>query len=149
MYDAYSVPGGELVERLAEKLKEFDEIEPPEWANYVKTGRHKERPPEDPDWWYTRVAAVLRRVYMDGPVGVERLRTYFGGRQDRGSRPERFRKGSGSIVRKALQQLEEAGLVEKTEEGRVVTPEGRSLVDSVAHEIAKEKGYTDKFVPPY
>ncbi len=149
MYDAYSVPGGELVERLAEKLKEFDEIEPPEWANYVKTGRHKERPPEDPNWWYTRVAAVLRRVYMDGPVGVERLRTYFGGRQDRGSRPERFRKGSGSIVRKALQQLEEAGLVEKTEEGRVVTPEGRSLVDSVAHEIAKEKGYTDKFVPPY
>ncbi|NPB01293.1 MAG: 30S ribosomal protein S19e [Methanopyri archaeon] len=149
MYDAYSVPGGELVERLAEKLKEFDEIEPPEWADYVKTGRHKERPPEDPDWWYTRVAAVLRRVYMDGPVGVERLRTYFGGRQDRGSRPERFRKGSGSIVRKALQQLEEAGLVEKTEEGRVVTPEGRSLVDSVAHEIAKEKGYTDKFVPPY
>jgi len=149
LYDAYSVPGGELVERLAEKLKEFDEIEPPEWANYVKTGRHKERPPEDPNWWYTRVAAVLRRVYMDGPVGVERLRTYFGGRQDRGSRPERFRKGSGSIVRKALQQLEEAGLVEKTEEGRVVTPEGRSLVDSVAHEIAKEKGYTDKFVPPY
>jgi len=149
LYDAYSVPGGELVERLAEKLKEFDEIEPPEWADYVKTGRHKERPPEDPDWWYTRVAAVLRRVYMDGPVGVERLRTYFGGRQDRGSRPERFRKGSGSIVRKALQQLEEAGLVEKTEEGRVVTPEGRSLVDSVAHEIAKEKGYTDKFVPPY
>ncbi len=149
MYDAYSVPGGELVERLAEKLKEFDEIEPPEWANYVKTGRHKERPPEDPDWWYTRVAAVLRRVYMDGPVGVERLRTYFGGRQDRGSRPERFRKGSGSIVRKALQQLEEAGLIEKTEEGRVVTPEGRSLVDSIAHEIAKKKGYTDKFVFPY
>ncbi len=149
MYDAYSVPGGELVKRLAEKLKEFDEIEPPEWANYVKTGRHKERPPEDPDWWYTRVAAVLRRVYMDGPVGVERLRTYFGGRQDRGSRPERFRKGSGSIVRKALQQLEEAGLIEKTEEGRVVTPEGRSLVDSVAHEIAKKKGYTDKFVFPY
>ncbi len=148
VYDAFSVPGHELVERLAERLKEFDEIEPPEWAKYVKTGRHKERPPEDPDWWYVRASSVLRRLYIDGPVGVERLRTYYGGRQDRGARPERFRKGSGAIIRRILQQLEEAGLVEKTDEGRVLTPEGRSLVDETAHEIAKEKGYTDKFQSP-
>ncbi len=138
MATVYDVPPDMLIQRVAERLKEMEEIKPPEWAMFVKTGVHKERSPEQEDWWYVRVAAILRKVYVNQPVGLERLRTAYGGRKNRGVKPEKFRKGSGSIIRKALQQLEKAGLVKKTESGRVVTPEGKSLLDKTAAEIKRE-----------
>ncbi len=139
MATVYDVPGDLLVERLAEKLKEIEEIKPPEWSSFVKTGRHKERVPEQQDWWYYRAASVLRRVYIDGPVGIQRLRTWYGGRKNRGHAPEHFYRAGGSIIRKVLQQLESAGLVKKIPgEGRVVTPKGQSLVDGTATELKKE-----------
>lgn len=130
----------DLTEELGEKLKEMDEIEPPQWSNFVKTGAHKERPPDQPDWWYLRSASILRRVFEKGPIGVARLRSYYGGRTERGSSPEVFRKGSGKIIRTILQQLEKAGLVEKVEkEGRKIAPDGLSLLDRLSNKI-KSKG---------
>jgi len=139
MTTAYDVPAEAIIKKLAEKLKKEYKITPPEWAKWVKTGVHKERQPEDPDWWYIRMAAVLRKVYMRGPIGTERLRSLFGGKRDRKVKPYKARKGSGSIIRKSLQQLEEAGLVSTLKgKGRIVTPKGQSFVDNTAHEIAKE-----------
>jgi len=92
-------------------------------------------PPEDPDWWYVRVAAVLRRVYVDGPLGVERMRSFYGGKKNRGSKPNAFRKGSGSILRKSLQQLEAAGLIVHDKTGRKVSPAGMAFLDSMAQEV--------------
>lgn len=52
---------------------------------------------------------------------------------------EHFRKAGGSAIRKALQQLEAAGLVTKIEgRGRVLTPKGRSLLDRLAYRIFKQ-----------
>lgn len=135
------VKPSELVERLTEELKKLKELTPPGWSHFVKTGVHRERPPGQPDWWYRRAASVLRRIYLDGPVGVSRLRTYYGGRQKRGSAPEHFRKGGGKIIRTILQQLERAGLVMKVERsGRKVTPEGVEMVARIAERIKAEAG---------
>ncbi len=140
MPTVYDVPSTILIERLAKYLKEYvTEVEPPAWALFVKTGVHKERPPENPEWWYTRCASLLRKIYLKGPIGVEHLRAEYGGRKDFGVRPEHACKGSGAIIRKALQQLEAAGLVETVKgKGRVVTNKGRSLLDKLATEIKKE-----------
>ncbi|HID40958.1 MAG TPA: 30S ribosomal protein S19e, partial [Pyrodictium sp.] len=101
MVTALEVPADLLIERVAQKLKQMPQIRPPAWAYYVKTGVHKERPPENHDWWYYRAASILRKLYKRGtPVGIERLRTAYGGRVNMGVAPEHFRKGSGSIVRK-------------------------------------------------
>ena len=62
------------------------------------------------------------------------MRAEFGGYRDRGNRPNHAVRGSGSIARKALQQLEKAGLVQNVQaQGRVVTQQGRSLLDNAAH----------------
>ena len=141
MTTAYDVPAEPLIKKIAEKLKNDFKIKPPEWAAWVKTGAHKERPPENEDWWYIRVASILRRVYMKGPIGISRLRGLYGGRRDRRAKPYRHVKGSGSIIRKALQQLEELGLVEKVEgKGRRISSKGQSFIDNTAHEVAKEIG---------
>lgn len=136
MTTVYDVPADLLIKKVAEKLKGM--VAEPEWAKYVKTGVHKERAPEQRDWWYLRLASIFRRVYIDGPVGIERLRTFYGGRKRRGVRPARFRKGSGAIIRNALHQLEQLGFVKKTREGRVVTPMGKSFLDKVAAEVKAE-----------
>ncbi|RLI86379.1 MAG: 30S ribosomal protein S19e [Archaeoglobales archaeon] len=138
MTTVYDVPAEMLIRKVAESLKGMQEFNPPEWAKFVKTGVHKERSPEQDDWWWMRVASIFRKVYINGPVGIERLRTAYGGRKNRGVKPEKFRKGSGSIIRKALQQLESAGFVTKTKEGRVVTPKGRSFLDKIAGEIKRD-----------
>jgi small subunit ribosomal protein S19e len=135
MTTVYDVPADHIIRRVAEELKKRKEIVPPEWAAFVKTGVHKEMPPEDPDWWFIRAAAVLRRVYVDGPLGVERMRSFYGGKKNRGSRPNAFRKGSGSILRKSLQQLEAAGLIIHDKTGRKVSPAGMSFLDNLSHEV--------------
>ncbi|MFX0068177.1 MAG: 30S ribosomal protein S19e [Promethearchaeota archaeon] len=137
MTTVFDVPADTLIREVARILKEdYEEVTPPSWAPYVKTGSHKERAVADPDWWFVRCASILRKVYLTYPVGISRLRTAYGGKKRRGSRPEHFRKGSGAIIRNALGQLEAAGLVQKEEKkGRMLTPKGRSLLDLTAHKI--------------
>jgi len=137
MTTVYDVPPDHIIRRVAEELKTRKEIVPPAWAAFAKTGVHKEMPPEDPDWWFIRAAAVLRRVYVDGPLGVERMRSFYGGNKNRGSKPNAFRKGSGSVLRKSLQQLEAAGLVIHDKTGRRVSPAGMSFLDNLSQEVMK------------
>jgi small subunit ribosomal protein S19e len=128
----------QLIQKVAAYFKENRVIEPPPWAPFVKTGVHKERPPQDPDWWYIRAAAVLRKLYLRGPLGVSKLRKLYGGRHRRGHKPPKFAKGSGAIIRRILQQLEEAGLVQKYDnKGRIVTEKGRELLEEAAKAVLK------------
>lgn len=136
MTTVYDVPAEPLIRAAAGKLKGEAAIQPPQWAPFVTTGIHAEKPPTEAEWWHVRTAAVLRKVYIMGPIGTERLRAEFGGPRDRGVKPNRAKKGSGSIVREALQQLESAGFVESVKgEGRRVSAKGRSLLDNSAHEV--------------
>ncbi len=142
MTTVYDVPPNELIATVAQELKSGGKVQPPEWAAYAKTGMHKEMPPTNPDWWYVRCASVLRRIYIDGPVGVSRLRSYYGGKQRLPVRTGAFVKGSGSIVREALQQLEKAGYVKKIKKGRQITSVGQAFMDDMSHKI-KTKGQVE------
>ncbi len=118
MPTVFDVDPFELIMRAKEKLKEFKELTPPDWAKFVKTGAHKERPPEQEDWWCIRAAAILRTLYVHGPLGVSRLRKKYGGRKRHLNSPEKKVRGSGAIIRKILQQLEAIGFVRKVNEGK-------------------------------
>ncbi len=125
-----------LIKKMSEELKKI--IPMPEWAKYVKTGTSRERPPENPDWWWIRAASILRRIALDGPVGVQRLRTYYGGLKRLGHQPAHFRKGGGKIIRVILQQLESIGFLEKKEKkGRIITPKGMKFIKDIIKEIEK------------
>jgi small subunit ribosomal protein S19e len=138
MVTLYDVPADALIEELADRLE--DRIEPPEWLSFAKTGAHAELPPQDDDFWFVRAASVLRKVATQGPVGVERLATEYGGRKRGSNRyrvaPGSHEGGSRKIIRTVLQQLEDEGLVETAKgEGRRITAEGRSFLDSVAGDV--------------
>lgn len=139
----YDVPINELILKVASELEKMQEMTPPSWADFAKTGTHKERAPTQNNWWHIRAAAILQTLQKKGPIGVSKLRTKYGGRKNRGHKPEKFYKASGNILRKILQQLEKAGLAAKAEKGihkgRIITPAGAKLLGNKAEEIMKEK----------
>lgn len=119
------------MDKLVTEIKKIKQVQAPEWAPFVKTGAHKERVPTNPEWWQVRVASVLKKVNKYGPVGTNRLSKQYGGRKNRGHKPEKKYDGSRNIVRKCLQQLEAAGLIKQIsspKSGKVVTKEGKELL---------------------
>ncbi len=125
-----------LIEAVGEKLKEEGKIIPPVWTDFVKTGIHKENQPTNPNWWFVRCAAILRTIAEKGPIGTNKLRIKYGGKQRRGHKKARFQLGSGSVARKSLQQLEAAGYIKQSmignRKGRTITPLGQQLLDKTA-----------------
>jgi len=135
--DVRSVNPEKYNNSLAGALKNAGNFNKPEWIDFVKTSSHKARPNVDADFWYKRAASVLRQIYVNRVVGVQRLRTRYGGRKDNGVKPATFVKGSGNIIRKILQQADVAGLTEKSigvRKGRQLTQKGKEFLEKVAGE---------------
>ena len=100
MVTVYDVPAEKLILKVAEKLKGNDNIVAPAWAEFAKTGRHTEKAPSQEDWWFNRSAAILRKIYVKGPMGSSKLAAEYGGYADKGSKPNKAIKGSRNIARK-------------------------------------------------
>jgi len=136
----YEINAQEYNLKLAEALKKVPEFKEPEWVKFVKSGSAKERPIEDENFWHKRAASVLRNIYKKGSIGVQRLRTKYGSKKNRGFKPERFAKGSGKILRTILQQADKAGFTEiqkpvrgvrSKKPGRILTDKGKKFLEGV------------------
>lgn len=136
----YELQAQEYNLKLAEALKEIKEIKQPEWAQFVKSGPSRERPIEDNDFWHKRTASILRQIYKAEIIGVNKLRTKYGSKKDRGFAPAEFRKASGKIIRTILQQTDSAGITELAKEikgvrskkpGRQLTIKGKKLMENI------------------
>ena len=138
MAKVYDVPSDVLISRLKDILKNED-LPAPEWTSFVKTGSHADKPPQDKDWWHTRCASVLRKIYLHGPIGINDLRKEYGGGKPVGYGAAHHRDAGGAIIRNAIHGLEKLGYVEKVEKkGRVVTKQGMQKLDRLATEILNE-----------
>ena len=143
MVNVKEVPTDKLIAELASRLEKVKEMSPPGWAPFVKTGRSRERPPTQANWWYLRSASILRKIYLHPGLGVNRLRKVYGGRKNLGHQPEHVFPASGSIIRRSVQKLETAGLLkaEKSNKGkiikRVVSEKGRELMEDAVKSIGR------------
>jgi len=134
MISVYDVPHDKLIKEVSEELKMMG-IKEPEFVKFVKSGSHAERKPQQPDFWFIRLASLLRQLYVNNTIGVNRLRVHYGGKRRHSRKPEHFRKAGGAIIRRGLAELEKAGLVTKTKKGRQLTPKGRALLDRKAKKV--------------
>lgn len=138
MTTLYDVPADALIDALADELE--DRIEQPDWFDFAKTGAQRELPPEQENFWHIRAGSLLRKVAMEGPIGVERLSTEYGGGKGGSNRyrvaPVHRADGSKKVIRTILQQLEDEELITSTEtRGREISPDGRSLLDETAGDV--------------
>ena len=138
MAKGYDVPADIFVTRVSEILKNED-IPAPEWASFVKTGSHADKPPQNSDWWHVRCASILRKTYLHGPLSVNDLRTMYGGGRPVGYGAAHHKDASGAIIRNAIHGLEKLGYVKMIErKGRILTKQGTQKLDSLATEILSE-----------
>jgi small subunit ribosomal protein S19e len=143
MTTVYDVPQQQLIAKVADHLRRVSQVSPPNWSAYSKTGSHTQRQPTERDWWYTRCASLLRKIYVHGPIGLTQLESDYGGRKEIGYFVGHHRDAGGSAVRKAIQQLESAGFVAKQgKKGRILTGKAVSLLDRQSNEILKELAST-------
>ncbi len=140
MNPVYELNAQEYNLKLAEALKEIPEFEVPEWVQFVKSSPSKERPIAEEDFWHKRAASILRNIYKRKVVGVNKLKTKYGSKKDRGMKPEKFMKGSGKIIRVILQQADKAGFTEiskavrgvrSKKPGRTLTEKGKSFMEDI------------------
>lgn len=132
----YGFKQGEFNLKLAEALKKVEEFAEPEWVRFVKSAPSKERPIEDENFWHKRAASILKQIYKNEIVGVNRLRTRYGSKKNRGFKPERFKKAGGKIIRTILQQSDKAGFTEivkakGVKSGRKLTAKGKEFLESI------------------
>ena len=148
MVNVNDVPSNRLIALVAEQVKGIG-IQEPEWAQFVKTGSHAERPPTDTNWWFTRAASILRKLYVHGPLGLSDLERAYGGSKARHYYPKHHMDAGGSSIRVVLKQLEQAELVSKTPKGRVLTPKGRALLDKTSKQLFTAIAESDKAIARY
>jgi len=136
----YDINAQEYNLKLAEALKKVPEFKRPEWVDFVKSGPSRERPIDDPDFWHKRAASILKQIYKKKIVGVNRLRTKYGSKQNRGYKPETFKRAGGKIIRTILQQSDAAGFTEiakavrdvrSRKPGRQLTLKGKEFMEGV------------------
>merc|ERR1712048_1129615 len=133
------VPAGKFIEAYAEFLKKSNKIELPSWVDLVKTGHYHELAPYDDDWFYTRAAAIIRKLYIKPNYGVGR---------------KHHAKDSRGVIRAAMQALEKAKLLSRYNDKsrkdfaddtrptndtklnrRVVSDDGKKTINNIAKEV--------------
>jgi small subunit ribosomal protein S19e len=136
MSNVFDVDSGRLVDSAAAQLKEKG-IAKPAYVDFVKSGAGRERLPAQRDFWYLRCSSVLRQVYINGPIGVSKLRTRYGNRKGHTVHRHHHVRASGSIISDALAALEKLGYVKRGKRGREITPAGKSFLDKVANGLVR------------
>eukprot|EP01106_Pelomyxa_sp_JSP_P004588 TRINITY_DN171_c0_g1_i5.p2 TRINITY_DN171_c0_g1~~TRINITY_DN171_c0_g1_i5.p2 ORF type:complete len:220 (-),score=54.22 TRINITY_DN171_c0_g1_i5:103-762(-) len=132
----HDVEAADFIASYAKHLKRSTKFTLPKWVDYVKTGPNKQLAPYDPDWYYIRAASIARRIYLKGASGVGSFRKVYGGNKYTGSRPARFCKASGGIIRTIMRQLERSKILQRVPNGgRKITHLGRRTLDNIALQV--------------
>jgi small subunit ribosomal protein S19e len=127
-----------FIAAYAEVLKNNDKFVVPKWADIVKTGVHKELAPYDPDWYFIRAAAIVRKVYLRQGTGVGALSKRFGGNYRRGAAPERHQDAARGLIRTILINLDDLKITESSSKGgRKISRVGQQALDLVAGQVAR------------
>eukprot|EP00756_Hemistasia_phaeocysticola_P067450 Hpha_TRINITY_DN9979_c0_g1::TRINITY_DN9979_c0_g1_i1::g.140332::m.140332/K02966/RP-S19e, RPS19; small subunit ribosomal protein S19e len=121
------------VKAYAAHLKKQGKLQVPKWVDIAKTGTHKELAPYNPDWFYFRTATVARQVYVRPGSGIGGLKKRYGGSFQKEVIRPHFQRAAGGPIRKALQALEDLGILEKRPDGgRQITKKGAQDMDRIA-----------------
>ena len=112
------IPASVFISTYGNFLKSSGQIQLPSWIEIIKSGPHKIYSPSSNDWIYSRLASLVRRIYINGGQGVGKLKKIFGGKKKRGTKPSVKKHSGGKIIRLALRELERLKIIEKNSTGR-------------------------------
>ncbi|KAI5114964.1 hypothetical protein M0805_004049, partial [Coniferiporia weirii] len=103
--------------RIRRPKQAFCKARGPHLSRHREGWHYKELAPYDPDWYYTRAAAVARHIYLRKTVGIGALAKLHGERNRCGNRPSHHADASSSVQCKVCQSLEKIGVLELSDDG--------------------------------
>merc|ERR1712230_281911 len=68
------VPADKFITAYSDFLKRQGRLPVPAWQDLVKTSHANELPPQNPDWWFVRCAAVARHATTSMPLAQSTAR---------------------------------------------------------------------------
>ena len=141
------VPSNKFINQLASFLKEKNIIKIPKYAPLVKSSRANDCEPINPDYFYYKAAAIVRKLYITKSknIGVGSLRVMFSKKERRGSQPPKTFRAGGKIIREIVIQLKNADYIknyggkdDETNSGLYLTKNGSSQLDKIASGLMKQ-----------
>ena len=124
------------VRAMAAHFKQEGKLFVPSCTELIKTSHGRDRAPQNPDWYYIRCAAVLRRIYMRPGTGTGGLSKPFGNKKNRGSQPEITTRAARGLLHWCCKSLEGLKLIQKGKtSGRCVSKLGRQKADTIASNL--------------
>ena len=135
------VPAEAFIKAYAAHLKKTQKVTPLDGHEHLKTACYKDMQPQCSDWYYTRAAAIARKVFLRPDIGVGRLKHLFGSVRRNGHCSNSHGRASGKIIRHAMIQLEKAGVITRVPSvdseivKRRISKEGQKEINEVAKNV--------------
>ncbi len=130
------VAANKWIRAMAQHLKQEGKLFVPNCTEIVKQSHGNDRAPQNPDWFYYRCAAVLRRIYVRPGTGYGGLSKAFAIKKNNGSNREHTVRAARGMLHWACRSLEGLKLIAKGKSsGRVITKEGKKRADTVAFNV--------------
>lgn len=132
VFEVQAVP---LLKAIADTLKKNPDVKLPENHDIIKTGSGRKNAPHEPDWFYVRMAAIIRQVMCKGKISLSGLSYRFGNRKNRGVRPSKFARGSKFVIASAIAQLEAIGWIQFNNSDSILTETGKEVLGELIEKV--------------
>lgn len=133
------IAADKFITALAAHLEQTNKFPAPKNHDLIKLSTNNELAPYDEKWYFVRLAAVFRQMYVHNGIGVGQLSIKFGGNgvTQQAHRKEHTYPGARANIRYALKQLEAAKFIaaKKGKNGRYLTDAGRRELDTIAKSL--------------
>lgn len=135
MEQVYRTPAVPLLNAIVDVLKTNESITLPQNYDLIKTGFGRQYSPDSPDWFYTRMAAIVRQAMCKGRVSLKGLAFRYGNRKNRGVRPSCFAKASNFVNGSAIAELEKIGWINFADKDNILTESAKEVLGDIIEKI--------------
>lgn len=135
MEQVHRVQAVPLLKAIEGTLKANTAIKLPKDHDLIKTGSGRQYSPDSPDWFYTRMAAIVRLAMRKGRVSLKGLGSRFGARKNRGVRPSGFTRGSSFVNGAAVAELESIGWFDFSNREDILTQTAKAILSDIMEKI--------------
>lgn len=138
MEGVYRVKADPLIDGIRENLQNNQSITLPKDYVFIKTSHGKEFSPEDSNWFYIRMASIVRYAMCKGTVSLKGLCRKYSCRKNAGVRPSRYAKGSEFVIESAIEELKKIGWFSFDNKKDILTPKAKEILSEIMEKINKE-----------
>ncbi|AFM99424.1 ribosomal protein S19 [Encephalitozoon hellem] len=132
--EIYEVRPEKFNEALKSYLKSTNMVVPLQDYDIMKTGTGKEQAPIEDDWYFTRMASIVRQISIKGAVTPEFLAKRYGTRKNRGCRPSKYVNAFPEIGISVLENLKNMGWINEHSKD-MLTEKGRTVVKEIIEKV--------------